>query len=431
MITDQRMKIAILHYHLHPGGVTRIIESQVMGLSKPGRIGEMLILCGNGDSESGFAEVPLIADPCLLYDESEEHLSRLREKADTIMAFIIRNAEGFILHCHNPNLGKNPALTLALYQLAQRGYKILNHCHDFPEDRPENMQRLNNMFSQAGLSPREVLYPDLPGYHFAVLNTCDYKRIIENGVPPARVHLLQNPVSVSSRKKGSRKADIVNRLGLDPGKRIITYPVRAIRRKNIGEFILLAVLFETSCQFNITQAPKNPVELPAYIRWKKFCAQNNIPVKFETGMAVNHEDLIRISDFCITTSIREGFGMVYLEPWLAGTPVSGRNLSCITDDLRKYNLDFPRLYDRIEVKTGTGSCDFRDLTQDEQENLILRLLRSSREKEIFLSANLFLNSLLNDVKPELIRKNRQIIRKYFSVTNYGKRLLTLYKGVSG
>ncbi len=166
------------------------------------------------------------------------------------------------------------------------------------------------------------------------------------------------------------------------------------------------------------------------MRWKNFCEENKIQVKFETGVIVNHEDLIGISDFCITTSLREGFGMVYLEPWLAGTPVSGRNLSCITNDLRKYKLEFPRLYNRIGVKTDSGDFDFSDLETGEQENLILRLLGSSREKEIILRSNLFLNSLFNDIEPELIRKNKLIIRKHFSVTNYGKRLFALYKNFS-
>jgi glycosyltransferase involved in cell wall biosynthesis len=424
------MKIAILHYHLNPGGVTRIIESQVMGLFKANRNAEMIILCGSSISESDFAEIQVIEDDCMLYDESGEITTRFTDKVAMIRSFIIRHARGFILHCHNPNLGKNPALTLAIYQLARQGFSIVNHCHDFPEDRPENMQRLNDMFVQSGFSSREVLYPDLPGYHFAVLNNCDYNRVLENGVTPARVHLLQNPVSIAAGRKHEMKADIITRLGLNPEKKIITYPIRAIRRKNIGECILLAVLFEETCQFNITQAPRNPLELPSYIRWKNFCEENKIQVKFETGMIVNHEDLIRISDFCITTSIREGFGMVYLEPWLAGTPVSGRNIPCITDDLRKYKLEFPRLYDRIEVKIITGNCDFRDLETGEQENLILRLLESPREKEIILRSNLFLDSLFNDVEPELIRKNRQLIRKHFSTANYGKRLFTLYKNVS-
>ncbi len=201
------MKIAILHYHLHPGGVTRIIESQVRGLSEADRNTDIVILCGSRVSESDFAQVPVIENNCLLYDESGEVTTRFTVKAAMIRSFIIQHARGFILHCHNPNLGKNPALTLAIYQLARQGFSIVNHCHDFPEDRPENMQRLNNMLAHEGLSLREVLYPDLKDYHFAVLNTCDYNRVLENGVPPARVHLLQNPVSVrSGRKREMRTA---------------------------------------------------------------------------------------------------------------------------------------------------------------------------------------------------------------------------------
>ena len=38
-----------------------------------------------------------------------------------IRSFIIQHAQDFILHCHNPNLGKNPAFTMAIYQLARQG----------------------------------------------------------------------------------------------------------------------------------------------------------------------------------------------------------------------------------------------------------------------------------------------------------------------
>jgi len=424
------MKIAILHYHLHPGGVTRIIASQISGLYKVGKNAELFILCGDSHSESNFADVPVIENNCLLYDESGEIETGFAEKVNTIKTFITRHASNFILHCHNPNLGKNPALTMAIYQLARNGFSIVNHCHDFPEDRPENMQRLNKMFEQAHLSSHEVLYPDLPQYHFAVLNTCDYKRVIEKGIPAERVHLLQNPVSVESRSDHVMKTALISRLELDNEKKIITYPIRAIRRKNIGECILLAVLFNESCQFVITQAPRNPAEIPAYLQWKEFCEKNKLLIKFEAGEIVNHEDLIRISDFCITTSIREGFGMVYLEPWLSGTPVSGRELPCITDDLKKNGLEFAGLYEGIKVQTDAGNCDFKDLETREQEKLILRLLGSSREKEIFLRLNPDVASLFNDVDAEVIEKNRQIILKHFSVTNYGKRLFNLYKEIS-
>ena len=97
----------------------------------------------------------------------------------------------------------------------------------------------------------------------------------------------------------------------------------------------------------------------------------------------------------------------------------------------KYRIEFKRLYDRIEVKTDAGIRDFCDLETKEQEDLILRLWASVDERKIFLRSNPFLNSLFSDVEPGLIGKNRQIIRKHFSVNNYGKRLLTLYKNFSG
>jgi glycosyltransferase involved in cell wall biosynthesis len=424
------MKIAIIHYHLHPGGVTRIIASQVNGLCGCDENAEIKIICGDSHSESDFTNIQVIEDNCLLYDERGEITSGFDEKVERIRNLLTKHAKDFILHCHNPNLGKNPALTLAVYQLAKQGFRIVNHCHDFAEDRPENFERLNRMFVHTRLSSADVLYPDLPGYHFVVLNSCDYNRIVQKGIPPERIHLLQNPVSISRRRTPELREEIIARLGMENHKKIITYPVRAIRRKNVGEIILMAVLFKDTCQFNITQAPKNPVEIPAYLRWKLFCEENNIEVKFETGVIVNHEELIGISDFCITTSIREGFGMVYLEPWLAGTAVTGRNLPCITGDLWKYGLEFPPLYDRISVETSKGICDFMDLDTEEQEELILRLLGSSREKEIFLRSNPFLNYLFHDVDPLIIRKNRKLIRKYFSVDNYGKRLFALYKDIS-
>ena len=68
------------------------------------------------------------------------------DEVSGIMTFIKKSlSENAILHCHNPNLGKNPSLTLAVYKLAMEGYPIVNHCHDFPEDRPENLSLLKEI----------------------------------------------------------------------------------------------------------------------------------------------------------------------------------------------------------------------------------------------------------------------------------------------
>lgn len=427
------MHIALLHYHLHPGGVTRIIGSQVQGLLETEGVQQLKVLCGNNIAHTALSGVPIEEIASLQYMQAGAQETDYGEESSRIMTRITEHAKDFILHCHNPNLGKNPALTLAVFRLAQAGYRIINHCHDFAEDRPFNMKALQAMINHTGLQVGEVLYPDLPNYHFVALNTFDYNRILQAHIPPNRVHLIPNPVSLREYNMEDSKQDlrlkIISQLALDPDKKIITYPVRAIRRKNIGEFILLGTLFERTCQFLITQAPKNPEELPGYNRWKDFCRKHKIRIKFEAGDIVNHEELIGITDFCLTTSKREGFGMVFLEPWLAGTPVSGRDLPGITGDLRSYGLEFPGLYKHILVESRTGVCDFTELDQEGQEDCIVRIHRFTYEKVKISRLNPFLESLFTVIEPEMIRKNRQIILNQFSVANYGKRLLELYKSL--
>jgi len=429
------MKVAIIHYHLNPGGVTRIIGSQVQSLAEFEDIEDIVVLCGNCNNQSSLHGVRIIADPVLDYSKPDETGTDYNKKASGIKEFIRQHTKGYILHFHNPNLGKNSALTLAVYQLASEGWPVVNHSHDFAEDRPENMEVLNRMTGTTGLRTSEILYPGLVGYHFVVLNSCDFERVMNSGIPAGRVHLIPNPVAMGKsgtpRNKGELRSRVLEKLNLDLRKKTCTYPVRGIKRKNLGEFILLAVLFKNTCQFVITQPPLNPVELPGYLQWKKFSDYHDIGIKFEAGEIIDHEDLIGISDFCLTTSWREGFGMVYLEPWLAGTPVSGRDLPCITGDLRKYGLEFPGLYDQISVRTSADARDFKDLEPEDQKMLIVRILESSREREKLIRMNPFLESLFDPVEDEIIHRNREIIRNQFSVPHYGKRLFALYKNILG
>jgi glycosyltransferase involved in cell wall biosynthesis len=428
------MKIAILHYHLLPGGVTRIIGSQIRGLQTVNNKQEVRVLCGKTPGKPELSGVPVWENPVFQYLKTDGMEINFQEEAERIIRYIKAQAEGCLLHCHNPNLGKNPALTLALYLLAEEGVEIVNHCHDFAEDRPGNMDALERMFRQTGIARKRIMYPDRPNYHFVVLNSFDRDRILKTKIPEERVHLLPNPVTLDNfdplKEKHHLRGKIIKKLQLHKNRKICTYPVRAIKRKNLGELVLLAVLFEKTFQFVITQPPKNPEEVAGYLRWKDFCQKHNLGIIFEAGDIVNHEDLIGISDFCITTSAREGFGMVYLEPWLAGTPVSGRNLPVVTDDLRKVGLKFPGLYDMIRIPFVERHPDFKDLGPDEQEDCILRILQSYSDREELSRLNPMLESLFTGITPGLIEENRKIILNQFSVSQYGERLFALYKSFS-
>ena len=428
------MHIVIANSHLNPGGVTRIIESQIESLKGH----EISVLVGDAANPENIsklgAEINII--PELNYLENRKYND---QEAKTLLYKIHDSlkkqlSKDSILHFHNLNLGKNPIVTYAVYLLAKEGYKVFNHAHDFAEDRPVNLQFLKDIIEDNFWQKlNEVLYPKLDNYDYGVLNSFDYERLISYRVEEQRIEWLPNPVTFSARlninDKEGAKNNICKTLNLDENKLLVTYPVRVIQRKNIGEFILLAQLFSDEANFVVTQPPQNPVEIELYKKWVKFCESENIAVGFEAGTKVNFEELLIASDFCITTSYKEGFGMVYLEPWLLNTPVVGRDIDFISKDFRADGFDFPALYKSIEIKGNHD--DFKDLQMDKQMQIITDIKNGVIQKADFFKQNPILSSLFKKVNANVIEKNKSIIKNKYSLKGYGHKLQKRYKKMLG
>ncbi|MCF8302491.1 MAG: glycosyltransferase [Bacteroidales bacterium] len=427
--------IAIMHHHLNPGGVTRVIHSQVKALSGYQKNWIPKIISGHIPKNAKLP-VPVTIDERLnyLYQEDLKSLELNIAKNNLKAALEKMVDKEDIIHFHNLNLGKNPLVTTAIYELCEMGYHILNHAHDFAEDRPLNYNFLKMIIGdEFGYDLKQVLYPDAANYHFAVLNTFDYERLKTYGIDNERISLLPNPVQFESiyslKDKKKNKALIAGQLGLDQDKKIITYPVRIIKRKNVGEFILLAMLFVNQAHWLVSQPPKNPVEIEPYEAWKQFCSDLNIPVQFEVGSKVNFEQLINASDFCITTSAREGFGMSYMEPWLMHTPVIGRNLPYVTDDIKQNGVKFPYLYNQIKIDWEGEVIDFKNMPEDRQREVIRKAKEDPDFRHAMYRQNPFLNDLLKKVSGELIETNKAIINREYSIAKYGEQLNGIYKTI--
>jgi glycosyltransferase involved in cell wall biosynthesis len=340
--------------------------------------------------------------------------------------------EDHVIHFHNPGLGKNPVLTWAMAKLAIDGYPVFNHIHDFPEDRPENLKLLRMVIEEVFEGDlNDTLYPARPNVQFGVLSSKDRIRLNHMGIPNTSIHVLWNPVRgihpSSEADRHNARAEIFKALLLDEKKPLVTYPVRIIRRKNIGELVLLAAIFKEQIHFLATLPPQNPVEKPFYDSWKKFCRRHHIDLYFEVGQKLTFETVMRGSDFCITTSIMEGFGMVYLEPWTWGVPIVGRNLENITPDLRKTGMQFPLLYDRLEVPYNNDWHDFKDLPVKQQEIMIRQVLTSHDIRQEISDKNAYLDRMFNPVPKDLIRNNQEIIKREFTFDRYGERLYNAYQ----
>lgn len=431
------MNVVIFHYHLNPGGVTRIIESQLSGLKLVKPDINLKIVCGHIADPKKYKTLgaELIIDENLNYLPEGLSKKQLDEKYDYLHHFFKAHVnKNDILHMHNVNLGKNPLITYVAYKLAKDGYKIVNHSHDFAEDRPQNWQFLSEIIeNKFNENLQEILYPNIKNYLFTTLTIFDLHRLVDYDINCNRKHLLPNPVNLGPpRHKISRKnaaKTIRQHLNLSEEKKIFTYPVRVIQRKNIGEYILLATLFSNEAYWLVTQPPKNPKEIVKYKDWKDFCNSTQTEIYFEVGVNMDFDVLLAGSDACLTTSIREGFGMVYLEPWLSDTPVVGRNLEMVVQEFKNQGMKFPYLYNEIYVNVKGDILDFKDLSVNEQKEIILLAKHNAYKEEIF-ALNPNLKNILNVVSKELIEHNKVIITKHYSLEKFGERLYGIYKRFS-
>ncbi len=340
------MRVAIVHYHLKRGGVTRVVENTLGRLLERGV--EVVVLAEEASGlDARFASL-VATVPELAYQTGAERVAAsdlergLRDAA--------RNALGGdpdVWHVHNHHLAKNTSLTEVVSEMAIKRDRLLLHIHDFPEDgRASNYQALRDDLG-AGVDKnlRSRLYPVGERVLYGVLNGRDHQALLHAGIPAERMRLLANPVKAT---EPFSQSDPVPGLSYEE---LILYPTRAIRRKNLGELLLWAAMAPEGRHFGCTLAPDNPQARPIYDRWVA-CAQDwALPVSFELGNRddLSFPELMGAANALVTTSVAEGFGLGFLEPWVFGRPLVGRNLPLITKDFTQIGLALNDLYDRVDV----------------------------------------------------------------------------------
>jgi len=472
-------------------------ESPVAARSSPLRSGPsepmLVILLYGGRQDAWPEDLParlsplrLVLEPVALLDYEQVHgqagpkaEEALYREIGQVLARHGCRPENTLLHVHNHSLGKNPALVGVLVRLAEAGYPMLLQIHDFAEDfRPANyralVERGPGRQGQAGMAR---LYPQAEHLHYAVLNSRDRQVLLRAGVPADRLHLVPNPVVAPGPlpRPEEAKARLETLFGIPAGNRYLLYPVRAIRRKNIGEAVLCSLLAEAGLWIGITLAPLNPAEKERYERWKRWTAQYGLRCVWETGEkgGLRLADNLAAADALLTTSITEGFGMVFLESWLVGRTLLGRNLPEITTDFQRLGLRLPGMWDRLAVpldwlgrqkvqerllaayrqvladyqlplqadwadaleeKLADRTVDFGDLDEPLQEEVLETILSDktgvpSPRTEI-LEKNPAVAGVVSgrwEDQHDLLRENARVVAEHFSPARLGRQLWEIYQ----
>lgn len=448
------MKVAIVHYHLQPGGVTRVIENTLQAWEENEVAIENVALAGRPYPGNRLPNTVVVEglDYAKPEDAIEPKILAENLKKSAIAHF---GESPDLWHIHNHSLGKNPSLTEAVAIMAESGENMLLHPHDFAEDgRPGNYRSLLEVYSRA--------YPTGSHIHYAALNQRDQaflSHMLKDSESP--VHLLANAVPPSpalSEEKKSRTSDLPENL--------ILYPVRAVRRKNLGELALLASA-HPGFHFANSLGPTNPEYNFLFQQWKNFSKELKLPLTYSLGETTeaSFPEMVSHAQSILTVSIAEGFGLGFLEPWTFGKGLCGRNLPEITSDFSKLGVCLENLYDRLPIPLDSApsvkilketihtalqefyesyqqvlppdgvsqaydsmidgqTIDFGRLDEYNQQ-FIIRTLSQSRD----LQKELRRYCKLPNSDQNLIQANAKSISEQFSLNTYAKNTHRIYESI--
>ena len=318
------MNIAYIHYHLKTGGVTTVLRHQIDALKRSHNI---LVLTGQP------CPIPFPANTVVIegldYDTPSRASPTAKEIADAVLTAINSHFNGpcDLLHIHNPTIAKNRNLIKVIKRLQKAGISLFLQVHDLAEDGRPTL-----FYTES--------YPS--DCHYGVINRRDYMLLKKGGLNSEGLHLLPNMVEGSCADKDFTKSAFLP-------KKYVLYPVRAIRRKNIGEAILLSLFFNENETLVITLPPNSPADVTAYKDWKQFVGDNKMNVLFEAGLNCDFDQLVKNARFILTTSIAEGFGFSYLTPWLDRKLLWGRKLPDICRDFEEKGLVLDQLYLKLAI----------------------------------------------------------------------------------
>ena len=421
------IRVIQLHYHLKPGGVTTVIHH-----------------LSNCFKNLGLKQQIFHGDPYQVDKINGKYYPELGYQSNknfscekiiqALESEVLEDKEKVLLWCHNHNLGKNPALTQALWQISLNkpsNLQIIFHQHDFPEEnRPENQQILKNWEKTHNLPEHKWLYPS--GIKVCInqegFRKCKTIRASDT------VFLLPNPVAMPSvtNSKTQWLRDkwelYCHKQGFicEPHNRILIYPGRILPRKNPYEALLLAKILGSDFHVLFTLSPSHNDFWGQ--RFHQFLQDEKLKASFgfgnHLGDSINLVDLFHLSDTAIHTSIQEGFGYGIIEPFLYKKNIIGRRLNDCHEFFERFGMQFPSFYNKIPIRTPNDKSDdfaedFANICDDKKREI----LRNGNWRNI-VSQNFQqkIKALYASAQKKHIHHNSDIIGKVFSIEMFQQKL---------
>ena len=472
---------------------TQVVENHIRAICSRGHSNRLFLLCGprvgglTKPTEQLIRDGHVVVLRCdaMEYDSLSESsrslipgsaFARGMQLASQICHLFKEQSltpESTVIHWHNPTLGKNVAAPAAIQYLAKQQWRLLLQIHDFAEDnRPENMlQLIRATGAKSRPSLDQYLYCVAPTIHYATLTGGDANALERIGIPRSKVSCLPNSVQMTDTDTdvSESRRKVYSALNLNCDTRLGLYPVRGIRRKNVGELLLLSRLLPQRYHAAITLCPETEIERLSYVRWREAASYLAPRVHFDVGMLDSFEfvDLLQASHCVISTSVAEGFGMAMLEPWLLRRGVMARDLPGVTSDFVESGIHLPAQYDAMPIPgdpawlatvrdeyreafmeswmsvpetfqptynqpeiVDEAAVDFALLTSERQRDTLNRMASDQGfEREVRDQCKAVLAHIDHVDDPDVIDRNERIIRKTYGQEQQAKDLIQIYDSI--
>jgi hypothetical protein len=414
----------------------------------------------------------------------ESGVESLIEKLVLLLQAELKGCDVVIVE--NASVGAHPAFNVAIQRLlAGDALKKTRFCfrvHDLAFSRPANLAAIQEMSAYSGLSVNQLLLPDRPGTDHLVVNRTDAFMLFALGLNQEHIHYLPNPVDISlaggQELAGELRQAMEKRGWAKPGEHLLIYPVRGVPRKNITEALLLTRFLNLTASGlgGIPHAlqPDGPYRLMIAIRPQdcsgsgyadqlcEFVESTGFEARIGLDELVGPDCRVTASDqdqrrygvaelyatgaAAISTSVMEGFGFGFLEPWCAGLVAVGRRLP-VMDDFVRVGMRMDHFYRRLVVEDR----DFPELFEPEPSVFVpvsndydsaavkkrldfIQGLDAGHNLGHFVTANRWaIDKMLEAlVRPRrLVEHNRERVFDSFSIKGLAPKLAALLSGGTG
>jgi hypothetical protein len=368
------LRLVIVHYHLRPGGIRRIIEVAVPHLVReaPQPITSVVLATGQSAERAwhNHFERQLPSVPVeVRVDPSFNYLSEQRSSPERITARL-RRALGklFVDSCsgdclvwaHNLGAGRNLLLARELAAAcAARSIPLVAHHHDWWfENRWERWPEMRQFGFRSLAAAALAVFPPRGDVLHASINHADaavLTRHLGNRASwlpnVSEAGLAPSPTRVRAARHWMR-----TRLSIDSAP-VWVVPCRTLRRKNIAEALLLTRWLQPEAWLLVTGAASSAEEAPYFSALERSAQENDWRLRL--GVLAGEEcgrpavsELLVASEAVLLTSVQEGFGLPFLEAAAAHRPLIARRLPNIAPDLHRFGFRFPQAYDDILIAPG-------------------------------------------------------------------------------